>query len=265
MGLPRSPYVVAALVVISGIATALHLADEPGPFDPSSLLVITLGIVIFTLVTCAGLLLARGRWSRRLGTLVVVGNLTLVAIVPPGPWAVVAVVTGIGALVGLLGRWLDGWVRPRPSAIGPDPKAVLILLGLLGFVPLMGLASPAGLTPGHGLLGAAALLLAWGYGKAQIWALWAMRVALPLVAIPAVASSPPAGAVAIVVLTGAVVWLAWSRQALLSVQPLPTTLPGPRPPRAGEPQPGTAQPGTAQPGTARSGDRPGTTGREGPT
>ena len=47
------------------------------------------------------------------------------------------------ALLGLSGRWLDGWIRKRPSAEGPGPKVMALVLGLLGLVPFFATVSLA--------------------------------------------------------------------------------------------------------------------------
>jgi hypothetical protein len=220
--------------VVAGAASAIHLGVTPGPFAPSSATVVVLGLVVFTVIVTVGLLLVRGRWARRLGVALVVAELALVAATGFDVWGAVAVTAAVVGLVGLLGRWLDGWVRPRPSATGPDAKAVLLLLGLLAYVPAVGIAAPAGLETAHGVLGCAAVLLAWAYSKALVWSLWALRLVLAPIAAAAVLASPLPGAVLLTTLTVGVVWLAWTREALLSVQPLDDRLPSPRRPRGGD-------------------------------
>jgi hypothetical protein len=66
-----------------------------------------------------------------------------------------------------------------------------------------------------------------------VWSLWALRLVLAPIAAAAVLASPLPGAVLLTVLTVGVVWLAWTREALLSVQPLDESLPSPRRPPSG--------------------------------
>lgn len=222
------PSLVAALTAIAGAAAAVHLVLRPDPFSGPSAAVIAVGIAVYTVIAVTGVSLVRGRWARRLAIVVVVLDLAVVAVGELDLFGWITIVAALGALGGLLGRWLDGWFRLRPSATGPDPLAVVLLLGLGALAPAVGLASPDRLTTAHGILGAAGLLLAWAYSKAQVWSLWAARIVLPVVALPAVLASPWPGALALAAGTAALVWLAWSREALLAVQPLMATLPGPR-------------------------------------
>lgn len=235
MAAMAAPRIVAGLVLVAGAATSIHLALAPGPLAGSSATVVALGILIYTSISVAGLLLSRGRWSRVLGVAVVLLDLAVVTVTGLGVWAGLALGAALLALGGLTGRWLDGWVRRRPSIEGPPSKAVVLTLGLLGLVPAVGLASPSGLETGHGVLGAAGVLLAWAYARAQEWSLWAIRLTLPFLAIPAVLASPWPGAIGLTVLVAALVVLAWSRDARVALVPVAQTAPDARrraPPRS---------------------------------
>jgi hypothetical protein len=105
---------------------------------------------------------------------------------------------------------------------------VVLALGSLGLVTAVGVASPSGLDAGHGVLGGAGVLLAWAYARAQLWALWALRLALPAIAVGAVVGSPWPGRIMLIALVATLVALAWRREARLAVQPLPDRLPSPR-------------------------------------
>jgi hypothetical protein len=227
--MPSSPHVSAALVSVAAASLAVHLATGPSPFAPSSATVVAIGAMLFAIITAVGLVLVRGRWARYLGLVVAGGSVVVAATADDlGPWEIAAIVAGLAAVGTLAGRWLDVWIRARPSATGPDPKAVLLLLGLLGLVPVAGLVCPSGLDTAHGALGAAGVLLAWGYGKAQVWALWAARLVLPVVVVLAALAAPWPGAVAIVAYGAGLTWLAWQAEVRLAVQPLMDQLPGPR-------------------------------------
>ena len=222
------PYVVAGSLGIAGLAIAIQLGTAPEPFARPSALVIAVGVVMFTVIAISGLLINRGKWSRVLSIVVCGGVLVLAGLASVTLWSLVAIVGALGALLGLSGRWLTGWLRPRPSATGPGTRVVFLVLGTLGLVPAVGIASPAGLETGHGILGAAGVLLAWGYSKANVWALWGLRLVLPLAAIPAIVTSPPAGAVFLAVYVAALTVLAWTADARIAVTPTYDRLPGPR-------------------------------------
>jgi hypothetical protein len=109
----------------------------------------------------------------------------------------------------------------------------------LALVPAVALSSPSGLEVAHGILGGSGLLLAWGYARAQLWALWGIRLVLPILALPALYVSPWPGKILLAVVVGITVGLSWTRDAFLAVAPLMERLPGPRvaAPRSGEETP----------------------------
>jgi hypothetical protein len=223
-----TPLVAAALLSVAGCSLAIHLAVAPDPFASSSAAVIAIGAVMFAIIAVVGLVLVRGRWARWMSVALALAIAGITAVGEFDVWSWIALFTALAGLGVLLGRWLDGWIRARPSATGPDPKVVVLLLGLLAIVPAVGLAAPGGLQTAHGVLGAGAVLLAWAYGKAQVWSLWAIRLVLPVLGIAAAIASPPAGAALLLVLVGGVVGLAWTPEALLAAQPLMDDAPGPR-------------------------------------
>ena len=72
------------------------------------------------------------------------------------------------------------------------------------------------------------MLIAWGYSKANVWALWAGRLALPALTVVAAAASEPLGAVALLIVGFSLTYLAWTEEARLAISPLMDNLPGPR-------------------------------------
>jgi hypothetical protein len=222
------PYVVAAAVVLTPAAWAIHLAVAPDPFATDSAAVIAVGLVIYGLIASFGLLLARARWAVRTAIAVIAAGLALAVLTSPSPWYVVALALSAASIVGLTGPWLTGWIRRLPGVAGPGPAAMFLALGTPALVPAVGIAAPSGLDPAHGVLGGGAILLAWGYSRAQLWALWGLRVALPVLVVPSLVASPWPGAIFLGVTVAALVAVAWTRGALLAVTPLLDRLPGPR-------------------------------------
>ena len=224
----RAPFVIAGSVVAASIGWTIHLASEPDPFAADAALTVALGLVVISVIDAAGLLLSRGRWSRWLGYAIAGGEGTLFVLTEGTATGVVAIaVTGV-ALVGLAGPWLDGWIRARQAAEGPGPRPLTVVFGLLALLPAVGVASPSGLSAWHGVLGGAAVLLVWSYSRALLWALWAVRLGLPFISIPAIVSSPWGGAVLLAAITFVTSAAAWARESLLAVNPLIDRLLGPR-------------------------------------
>ena len=225
----RAPYFITALFTLSGAAWAIQLGIAPEPFAPGAAAVLALGLVIFVVVADAGLLLSRGRWAPWLAGIITIAMMALAVVIDDiTVWAVVGLVAGALTLAGLAGPWLKGWIRERPSAQGPGPKAMGVVFGALTLVPAVALSSPSGLQPAHGILGGAGLLLAWGYARAHLWALWGIRLVLPVLALPALYVSPWPGKILLAGIVGVTVGLSWTRQAFLAVSPLMSRLPGPR-------------------------------------
>jgi hypothetical protein len=222
------PYTIAALVFLAPAAWSLHLGLEPEPFALSSAAVIAIGLLMGGLIGVAGLLLSRGRWSKNLGRAMIAATLTLAVVVEPTPTYWVALSLSALAMVGLTGPWLKGWVREFAAADGPGTHPVLLVFGALALVPVVGIASPGGLGFTHGVLGGAGVLLGWGYARAEVWALWGLRLALPVLAIGSILQSPWGGGALLAAVVGGVVWLAWTADAQRAVQPLLDRLPGPR-------------------------------------
>jgi hypothetical protein len=214
--------------MVSAVAWFIDLGTDPGRFATESAIVLGIGFLMFAGIAGAGLVFTGGRWARRLGAGVAGASLALGAWRDPSWWGAVAVVAAAVALAGFLGPWLKGWVRERPSADGPGAKPTLLVLGSLALVPLVAIVSPTGLSPAHGMLAGGAMLLAWGYTRANIWGLWGLRVALPILVVPAMLNSAPVGAALLGVAVAVLTWLAWSSEARRAVQPLMDRLPPPR-------------------------------------
>jgi hypothetical protein len=225
----RAPHAIAVLLVVGASLWALTLAthvDEPFAMDSGVLVII--GLLMFALIVAVGLLIPRGRWARNLARGLLAAEVLLATVTPLRGWAIAALVaTGIG-IVGVQGRWLSGWLRRLPAADGPGLKPMVFILGLLAFVPLLGVASPGGVEFKQGLLGAAGIVIAWGYGKANLWAVWAGRLLLgPLAIVAATAATMP-GTALILTVGAALTGLAWTKEVWLAASPLLDTLPGPR-------------------------------------
>ncbi len=223
------PRVIAIVLVIGASLWSLHITTMPDdPFSTDSAVLVAIGLLMFSLISAVGLLVPRGRWARNLARGLLAFEAVLAVATPLQGWAVAGLVaTGLG-IVGIQGKWFDGWLRRLPSADGPGLKTMGLILGCLALVPIVGLTSPSGVVFRQGLLGAAGIVIAWGYGKANMWGLWAARLLLVPLAVAAAFAAPPAGAALVVVFGIGLTLLAWSSEARLAISPLMDQLPGPR-------------------------------------
>ena len=103
---------------------------------------------------------------------------------------------------------------------------------------LVAITTPEGVRVGGWLLSGFALLAAWGYSQAWLPALWAARVALPILGVAAVAGLSWPGALAVGLSVALLTTLAWApdvRQAALAGTATPASL-VPIPPELAPPE-----------------------------
>lgn len=224
----RMPYAVAGVVMVAGISWAIHLVVSPDPWAIDSAMTIAIGILVLNIVAMSGLLLGRGRWTRYFAAGLVAAQLLLVLVADVEPWLVVALISSAFGLGGLAGPWFKGWLRERPAAGSPGPIPIALAIGSFAVVPLVGVAAPDGLANAHGLAGALGILTSWGYVRGHVSAMWSARLALPAALVAAAISTPPPGAILLLVTGAAITFLAWTADARLAVEPLPDNLPAPR-------------------------------------
>lgn len=223
----RMPYAIAILVMAAGLTWSLHLVASPAPWTADSALAIAIGTLVLSIVALTGLLLGRGRWTRRFAVGLLIAEMGIALVADFDLWLIGALVLTGFALIGLFGPWLKGWVRERPAAASPGVEPILLAIGTFALVPVVGLAAPSGLRPAHGVLGAVGVLLAWGYMKGGMWALLGMRFALPILVAVAAIFSPAGGAVLLLACGAGLAYLSWTAPARLAVEPAPE-LPAPR-------------------------------------
>lgn len=229
LAMSRAPFAISALVAAAGIAWTVHLAVAPEPFTGSAAVAVSAGIVIFTVIAVVGLLLVRAPWARWLayatvGTGLAVGVVTGYDDVT----AIVAFAFSLAAVGGLSGPWLRVWLRRRPAATAPEPQATFLPLATLALVPITGFVSPDSLSAALVVLDVAAVVLAAGYARAGMWALWSLRIGLPLLTLWAVIGLSIPGAVALVTAAAVATTLAWTPSARRAIREPSPPLPAPR-------------------------------------
>jgi hypothetical protein len=227
----RMPFLISGLVMATGLAWAIHLVVAPEPWATDSALAIAIGTLVLSVIAMTALLLGRGRWTRYFAAGLVLSELLIATVAETGAWMIAATALCGLSLAGLGGPWLTGWLRQRPAAGAPGVYPIVLAIGSLTVVPLVGLAAPDGLKMPHGIAGALGVLFAWGYSRRGSWALWGLRIALPIALAAAAAASPFWGALVVLLAAAALAFVAWSKEARLAVDPLPVGLPAPRPRR----------------------------------
>ena len=234
----RSPVVIAASVVLASLAWALTLVFGSGPLADSAAALLAVDQLVVGTVVGVGIVLARGRWTRRVAVLLLGGQALLGIVVNADGWWIGAVATTAIGIAAVAGPWLGGWLRKLPRADGPPPRAIIMNLGLIALPSLVAVTGFAGVPVAGWLLSSFALAAAWAYSQAWLPALWVVRVALPFLGIAAAAALPWWGALVLGLAVTALTALAWSpevRQATLSPAAIPVDL-VPIPPELTPPQ-----------------------------
>lgn len=219
--MPRSPFWISAALTASAVAWSSRLALDPEPLGAVPGAVLGADLALLAVVAVAGLLVARGRWARYLAISLSVVWLGLGAWMPLDPLGAAATVVAGAALAGTAGPWLTrGWLRHRPSADGPPVAAVAMMLGLLALPGVVALAGHDGLGGLEWALAGLAVPGCWAVGRGVTAGLWAVRLALPLLAAAAgVAAGFPNG-LATVGAGLAVAAVSWRRDVGVSVSPI---------------------------------------------
>lgn len=217
--MPPVPLTASILTGLVGTIGLVHLALAPEPFGDQRALLVAAGMAVLTLVVTTGLLLARGRWSR--WALLALGGAWMgLALRDDLDPVSIAVLTGAATLVSIAaGPWLPRWLRHRPSAEGPPPAAVLLLLTLLAMPVVIGAVAvdPAA---AEWVVALWSMLLAGGIARALPAALWLGRLLhLPLTVLVTGTIGVPEGVVVGAVGTAQTA-LMWRRDVHLAVSPL---------------------------------------------
>ena len=117
------PFLIAATVMLAGLAWTMQLVVSPEPWAADAGLAVAIGTLTLSIVAMTSLLLGRGRWTRFFAAGLVVAELTITLVAEVGPWLIIAVVLSGLSLAGLGGPWLKGWLRERPAAGSPGAWA----------------------------------------------------------------------------------------------------------------------------------------------
>jgi len=216
-----APLVVSSLLGLSAVTGLVGFALDPEPFSRQSALLIALGLGWLTLVAVAGILLARGRWSRWMA-LVVAGLWFAQATIRPldGPGAI-TIGSAVAVAAVAAGPRLGSWLRHSRTADAPPPASVILLLLLTGTPALIGFASVG---KGPGVTGWALTAWSWaialGLARAISPALWMGRlVHVPVSVAGGLLLGFPA-VTAVLAKAATETLLLWRRDLYLAVNPL---------------------------------------------
>lgn len=177
----NSPVLTAA-PLMAAVAWTVALIVASPTHAPASVLLIGLGLLLMGVVAVVGMVVAGGRWARRLG-FIVVGATVVVALVRPldVAWFVALGFTSL-AVGALFAPSVTERVRKLPAAAGPPDRAVLAPLILLATPFLIGIVSTSASWP-ELTVGLTGPLVGFAYARVVPGGLLAMRVLWPVLAV----------------------------------------------------------------------------------
>lgn len=210
--------VASALLMAASLAWTVHGVVARPVIEPPNLVLAVVSMWVATVASVAGMLVARGRWARRLGVAVGTGHAVLAILGGDGPVWYVAVALSAMAVVSVAGPWLNGIVRSLPAASGPPTRAVLVPLVLVGVPFVLAVADPPPLP--SGFVGFGALAAAFWYIRAFPGAVAAVRVGWPLLAVTLAWPLGVLGGIVSAVTAVVVLVMAWHPSVARAVHPL---------------------------------------------
>ncbi len=210
---------VSAAPLLAAVTWTVVLIVDAGPFVPTSVLLIGIGLLGMATASVVGIVVVGGRWARRLG-LVVVGASALLALVRPiDPLWFLGL--GATALAGasLFSPSVLAGIRKLPAATGPPERAVLVPLVLIGAPFILGIASNDAAPWVTLTVGVAAPIAAFAYARVLSAGLLAVRVLWPALAITLAIPMGSWGGFTSVALGVLVLALAWDSSVRTAFHP----------------------------------------------
>lgn len=191
----KSP-VLAATPLLAATSWGIALIIDSGTYESGAVLLIGIGLLLTAAISVVGMVVAGGRWARRLAIGVVAAT-GMVALVRPLDWFwLAALATSALAGVSLFLPAVTSRVRSMPAAAGPPQRAVLLTLILMSapFVIAMTVRGPTGWPVLA--VGLTAPLAGFAYSRVLPGGLLSVRAVWPVLALAlALPSGSPTGLV----------------------------------------------------------------------
>lgn len=210
---------VAGLPLVGALAWTIALIADSEPFGAVAALLIGVGILTMSTVSVVGMIIAGGRWARRLALASVASGLIIAVIRPIDGFWVAGLVGSAAAGSAMFIPQVTSRVRRLPAAAGPPQAAVVAPLLLLAAPFLIGIASDQPPALPALTIGLSAPIIAFVFSRVIPGGLVALRLLWPALAV---SLSPllgmPAGAVS-AALGALVALVAWRPGVKASFHP----------------------------------------------
>jgi len=213
-------FIASASVLVAGFVWGLRLINAAAPFDGGSGALLGVSLVVAAAVATLGLVVARGRWARRMALGLLAVQAGLAVAMDLAGWGILALAATAASIVLVAGPWLDRFLRRLPPAEPIPPAAMALGLGLVVVPGILAVTSPGGVEEVHWAAALFSLVTAWAFARALRVGLWSARVVVPLLLIAAAAASTLVGALVAVAMAVSAAALAWSAPVNRAVTPL---------------------------------------------
>ena len=178
----RSP-LLAVTPLIAAVAWTTALIVDADGRDQGSVLLIGLGLLLMSVVSVVGMVVAGGRWAWRFGFVVIAGcGAVAVSRETDALWWIAIACTGL-AVTALATPSVTFRIRKLPAAQGPPERAVLAPLILISAPFVIGVLAYDNIAWPELDVALSAPLVALAYAKAWRGGLFSMRVFWPLMAV----------------------------------------------------------------------------------
>lgn len=210
---------IAAAPMAAVLVWLTAIMVDPGPYTPTSVLLIGFGWLLLSTVSTVGLVLVGGRWA--LYTLLVTLSTTfgVATLAPLNGWTVAGLSTSSAALILLLSPRQERLVRKLPSASGPPPRSVVVTIGALGLPLALGLI-PTNPNSWVLLMAACGPISAFLYSRTIPGGLASMRFGLMTAALLASAFMTLPHSLTVLVICASITVIAWSPDVAVAFRPL---------------------------------------------
>lgn len=213
----------ASAAVVAGLVA---FTLDSGSYSPSSVGLISIGVLASTVVADVGFLLVRAPWGR--WGLVLVTTVSMVlGTFDSGVAGYLVLALGGVSIVGLAGPWLRFWVRQRPAA-DALPPVVVTLLAVAPIAPIViGIAAYDTASWMHWATAATIVVASFLYSRGLPGSIWLLRLLVPLGAAGSLLTMPwPTMALA-AISTIAITLAAWLPEATSATSIPAPVLPAP--------------------------------------
>ena len=219
---PYRVLVAAGCILVGTLFWVGRLLFGQSPWSQQGSSLLALSLLLASAINVVALLLSPSRWVRNsIGASGGALASTAIAARMDTVWILAAatLVTGIAVV----------WTRPMDawfSEVKPDrvpTKATILTLGLIWLPGIVGALGIPEVTPVGWVMAAGGVVGGWAYSRALPGALWALRLALPPLAVAASIGLWIPAAAGLLAAAACLTFLAWTADARLAVN-----LPGPR-------------------------------------